>query len=53
MEEIKQVKYNIKGYKIRYIFFTSSKIQDKIKLILIICCPNLLIKLYNVQKEQS
>ena len=48
-EEIKQVQNNIKGYEFQYIFMTSSKIQDKIKLILIKVYPSLFVKLYRLR----
>lgn len=48
-EEIKQVQNNINDYKFQYLFKGSSRMQDKIKLILITFCPNLLIKLYNLK----
>ncbi len=48
-EEITYVQDNVRNYKFTYFFRASSKIQDKIKLILILFWPKLLIKLYHVK----
>lgn len=50
-EEIRQVQNNIRTYKFIYFFRTSSKIQDKIKLVLIVFCPKLLVKLYHAKNN--
>lgn len=45
-DEINQFKKNVKGYKFRYFFMTTANIKYKVKFILILWFPGVLLKLY-------